>query len=147
MPLSQSRRQNNRSNTSRPSLLPHQRFPKQIRNELRMTCALRGYSAMRVGDGKTLLKQYEYLNRFYHGNGSKAPSQIKMLAEGMSPYSDLYSSKKTTIVTNKKKGPTSREVSTLYLKENLSRETNRLYYVGDPITHRDLEKKIDLVLH
>jgi hypothetical protein len=151
MAFKQSRRQSNKSKsarlTSRPTMLPHQRFPKSIRQELRMTCALRGFSALRQGDGKILLKQYEFLERFYHGHNNKSPSQIQMLAEGVPPYSDMYDSKSVTIVSHKSKGGKTRQVVKKYLKENLSRDTNRHYYIGDPITYSDLEKKIgqDLV--
>ena len=146
MPFKQSRKPSNKPKSSRrstrPTILPHQRFPKSIRDELRMTCALRGFSAMRQGDWKTLAKQYEFLDHFYHGQATKSPSQIQMLAEGVSPYNDLYNSKSVTIVTHKSKGGKSHQVKKLYLKENLSRDTSRLFYVGDPITYTDLEKKI-----
>ena len=143
MPLQRSRRHTNKRKSSSLSMLPaHQRFPKPIRNELRMTCALRGYSALREGDGKTLAKQYEFMNRFYHGHGNKSPSQIRMLAEGVSPYKDLYDEKEISLITQRK---INRNATTnqrrLCLKDNLSRDPDRSFYVGEQITYEDLEKK------
>jgi hypothetical protein len=128
-------------------LLPNQIFPKEFRNELRLTCALHGYLAMQLGDGMTYAKQQEFLKNFYHGENNKSPSQIKMLAEGIAPYDDLYSSKPVSILTAKGKGSKDGTQKKRYLKENLSRELNRLFYIGDQITHCDLEKKNDLDLH
>ena len=136
------RRQSTKSRSSRPRLLPNQVFPKEIRNELRMCCALRGASAMRQGPGLTSLTQHKYLSNFFHGEANKAPSQIGMLAEGIAPYDDLYSSKSVSIVTSKGKGKRKDgKKNKLYLKEELSRQSNRLFFVGDQITKFDLEKK------
>ena len=66
-----------------------------------------------------------------------------MLAEGMSPYDDLYSSKSVSITTSKGRGKKDGKKNKLYLKEELSRQSNRLFFVGDQITKYDLEKKID----
>jgi hypothetical protein len=41
---------------------------------------------------------------FFHGKTNKAPSQIKMLAEGIGPYRDLYSTKPVEIITSKGSG-------------------------------------------
>jgi hypothetical protein len=143
MSLQRSRRHTNKRKSSSLSMLPaHQRFPKSIRNELRMTCALRGYSALREGDGKTLVKQYEFMNRFYHGHGNKSPSQIRMLAEGVSLYSDLYDEKEISLITQRKtnRGATTNQ-RRLCLKDTLSRDPDRSFYVGEQITYQDLEKK------
>ena len=121
-------------------LLAHQRFSKAIRNELRMTCALHGYSVMRMDNGKTLAKQKEFINAFYHGNTTNTPSQIKMLAEGVSLYSDLYNSRITKVLSKKSQKSTKR--TKLYLKESLSREPNRSFCVDDEIKYDDLEKNV-----
>ena len=100
MHRNRSRQYSNKQRGTRPAMSLHQHFPKSVRDELRMTCALRGFSAMREGDGKSLPKQYIFMHKFYHGDNNKAPSQIRMLAEGMSPYNDLYSSKERSVCIN-----------------------------------------------
>ena len=136
------RRQSNRLKSSRPRLLPNQVFPKEIRNELQMCCALRAASAMRQGSALTSLKQHKFLNNFFHVQPNKSPSQICMLAEGMSPYDDLYSSKSVSITTSKGRGKKDGKKNKLYLKEELSRESNHLFFVGKQITKSALEKKL-----
>ena len=121
----------------------HQRFPKPICGELRMTCALRVYSAMHIGKGKSLIQQCDFLNTFYHGDSNKSPSQIKMLAEGIAPYSDLCSSRTTNIITKKKSMSSNTNRTRLYLKDSLSREPYRSFYTGNEITCNDLEKNYE----
>jgi hypothetical protein len=97
---------------------------------------------MREGEGRTIQKQHQFMNRFFHGNGNKSPSQIQMLAEGMSPYNNLYDVKTVSVITHKKSSSRSTQSQPmLYLKHNLSRTPERSYYVGHEITHDDLEKK------
>ena len=57
-------------------------LPKAIRDELRMCIALRGYSAIQEGQGKTLQQQYACMEDFYHGKKGHSPSQIEMMTEG-----------------------------------------------------------------
>ena len=133
----------NRSRLRTLRLLPNQILPKEVRNELRMTVALRGYSAMREGDGMSAKKQEKFLYDFFHGVTNKSPSQIQMMAEGLSPYDDLYESKTISIVTSKSNGKkTTRKKCRRFLKEKLSREISRQFYIGDHITYSDLEKKL-----
>ena len=84
---------------SRTSLLPNQIFPKAIRDEIRMTVALRGCSSLRQGEGMTVKKQEQCLENFYHGVPNKSPSQIQMISEGLSPCDDLCETKTVSIVT------------------------------------------------
>ena len=56
-----------------------ERLPNEIRNELRMVCALKGYSHMRGGKGKTLRQQNDFMYTFYHGKEPSRPSQINLL--------------------------------------------------------------------
>ena len=58
------------------------KLPKEIRDELRMTCALRGYSHIKCGKGMKLKQQQKELARFYHGQAPNYPLQIKPLANG-----------------------------------------------------------------
>ena len=78
-------------------------LPRYIREELRMTCALKGYSSLKVGKSRRLPEQYEYMNKFYHGKVPSHPPQIKLLAEGHLNYKDLYESISVNI-TKKKNG-------------------------------------------
>lgn len=133
---------NNRSSRNRLSLLNPSRLPKSIRDELRMCCALRGYSKIRQGDGKTLLQQHASMQKFFHGELGKSPSQVKMLAEGTSHYQDLYESGVVSMVTKKdSKRKKRQDVTRRHLRINLSRDETTLYYVGSEITYGDLEKK------
>jgi hypothetical protein len=107
-----------------------------------MTCALRGYSSIRSGEGKTLKQQHDVMFQFYHGVKDTKPSQILMLCQGVSPYSDLY--KTITQQTVSKKSPNKKKKSPTIktcLKESLSRDESRVYYTGTDITKSDLEKK------
>jgi hypothetical protein len=120
------------------------RLPKPIRDELRMCVALRGYSTIREGDGKTLIQQHTSMQQFFHGINGSSPSQVQMLAEGTSHYKDLYETGVVSIVTSKvasKKKNRPEQVSRRHLKIDLSRDENTLYYVGSEIRHEDLEKK------
>lgn len=115
---------------------------KYVRDELRMTCALQGFSAMRQEGEKTLKKQAEFMNDFFHGVEGKRPSQIKMVAEGTSIYKELYETSIKTVVNKKKKGNAkSKSVTRRRLKDTLTRTEGILYYIGSDITHSDLEKK------
>jgi hypothetical protein len=77
---------------TRISLASAQRQPllKSIQDKLRMTCALQIYSSIHSGEGKTLKQQHDVMFQFYHGVKNTKPSQILMLCQGVSPYSDLY---------------------------------------------------------
>ena len=118
-------------------------LPKIIRDELRMCVALRGYSAIREGEGKTLQQQYVCMEDFYHGKPGHSPSQIMMMAEGELNYADLYKSTIKTITSKKSQSKTKKNTAIkYYLKESLSRDDSRRYYQGTDITVRDLEKKL-----
>ena len=56
-------------------------LPKGIRDELRMTCALKGYSAIKCGGGKKLTQQYSNIEKNYHGKRTK-PSQSNQVVIG-----------------------------------------------------------------
>ena len=79
----------------RSTIPPPLVLPKTIRDELRMSVALQGYSSLREGEGKTLIQQYQCMETFFHGSAAKAPSQIQMMAEGIGRYKDLYEKKGT----------------------------------------------------
>ena len=78
MPVSPKRKK------ARPNL------PKHIRDELRMTVALRGYDYLKKSGPKTLVLQANELYEFYHGKEPSRPSQILLLTQGMLQYSSLF---------------------------------------------------------
>ena len=50
------------------------KLPKNIRDELRLTVALRGYSKIKCGTGMKKKKQETEMSRFYHGIPPNHPS-------------------------------------------------------------------------
>ena len=90
-------------------------MPNIIRNELKMTCALKGFSDMKCGTAKRIAYQYSFSSRFYHGHATNYPSQIKLLAEGKHVYRALYD--EVEVTTTKKKDNINR-IKRLKLKTN-----------------------------
>ena len=115
------------------------KLPKEVHDELRMTCALRGYSHIKCGFGKKLAQQQKELARFYHGQAPNYPSQIKLLAEGSYTYRDLYD-EETLVVTNKKSDKSSSVQ--LFLKSVFVPDSTIRYRSGIDITGVDLEKTL-----
>ena len=113
-------------------------LPKYIRDELRMTCALHGYSAMKCGGGKKLVTQYDEMNTFYHGKEPTHPSQIRLLSSASSPYCLLFD-QSTSIATKKRDDMAS--ISQYALKQIVSLDASRTFYCGEDIRVDDLEKK------
>ena len=92
------------------SLSQKTKLPKNLRDELRMTCVLRGYSALREEGQMAQTKQQDFIYDFFHGIDGKGPSQIKMVAEGLSSCKDLYETTMKPIVNKKgKKHPTNKD--------------------------------------
>ena len=147
MPYSHQRRtsSNSRSQSrSRLSTTARQLLPKAVRDELRMCCALRGFSSIRQGEGKTIKQQHDLLSDFFHGVRGKSPSQISMLTEGKLHYADLYDSPKQRNVTSRssnRKGRSTNLSTRIFLKPTLSLDHSRLFFLGTDITFSDLEKK------
>ena len=140
-------RASNIKRQKKSSLSKQQKLPKTIRDELRMTCVLRGLSAMRQEGQKTQVKQNDFMYDFFHGIEGKRPSQIKMVAEGTSVYKDLYETTVKPVVNKKYKKVMKQGASSVKrkrLKSVLTRQERMHYYSGYDITHTDLEKKIDL---
>ena len=72
------------------SSIPRRELQKELRDELRMTAAMRCYSIMRTGASKGLNAQYEYMSSLYHGDDPSIASNIKMLCQGSYVYKDMY---------------------------------------------------------
>lgn len=112
-------------------------MPKNIHNELRLTCCLKGFSAIKFGHDKTQPKQEAYVYKFYHRKAPNRPSQIKVLPSASYLYRKLYNgeSRSATKKTNNH--------DTVYkhsLIPELSLDMARKYIVGVDINHMDLEK-------
>ena len=119
------------------------KLPKVIRDELRMCVALRGYSTIRSGEGKTLDEQYRLMEEFYHGKKNSSPSQIEMLVEGQLHYAGLYEKKSVRITSKKHRSKKHKEnTDQYYLKDSLSRDKSRKYIQKVDINVKDLEKKL-----
>ena len=95
-------------------------LPKQVRDELRMTVALRAYSSLKQGGGKKVNVQQLRMSNFYHGKGKSHPSQIMLLSEVSYTYMDMYD---ITIIPPISKSKTKEEVRVYTLKTSLSCDT------------------------
>ena len=116
-------------------------LPRFIRDELRMTCALKGYSSLKTGKSRRLPDQYLFMEKFYHGKVPSHPAQIQLLAEGHLNYRDMYDSVSVK-VTKKKTSKSSTPSATRFkLKDILSNNSSRSFYCGEDILYSDLEKK------
>ena len=117
-------------------------LPRYIREELRMTCALKAYSSLKSGKSRRLPNQYEYMQRFYHGKVPSHPAQIQLLAEGHLNYRTLYDTISVK-VTKKKGGDKSKPPSAtkMKLKDILTNNSSRSFYCGEDILYHDLERK------
>eukprot|EP00957_Ditylum_brightwellii_P006872 520024-Ditylum_brightwellii.AAC.1 len=78
-------------------------LPKAVRNELRICVALRGYSTIQAGEGKTLTQLYKCMENFHHGKSNHSPSQIQMPVNGQLHYGALYDKKAAPISSKKQK--------------------------------------------
>ena len=112
-------------------------LPKYIRQELRNTCALKGYSDLKANKSRRLNEQYYYMAKFFHGKTPDRPPQIKMLEEGQLNYRYLH---KEVELPATKKNDNLAAVKKLRLKSILSLDSNRIYYNGTDIIYDDLEK-------
>ena len=107
MPKSKRAKASNIKRKKKNILAKKTKMPKAIRDELRLTCALRGFASMRQGFHNTLAEQAKIMYDWFHGVPGQQPSQLKMLAEGTGVYRDLYEATTQRIVTSKKNVVTS----------------------------------------
>ena len=113
-------------------------LPKKIRDELILSCALKGYSSLAIGKSIRLKDQYKIMSKFYHGRHPDNPSQIKLLCDASYTYRRLFETT-TTMATRKSDNPSS--ISSQTLKRKITRDNNRTYKNGIDINSLDLEKK------
>ena len=117
-------------------------LPRYIRDELRMTVALKGYSSLKTSKARRLPEQYEYMHKFFHGKVPSHPAQIKLLAEGHLNYRDLYDVVNVNVTKKKvSRNQTPPSALKLKLKDILTNYSSRSFYSGEDIFHLDLEKK------
>ena len=114
---------------------------KEVRDELRMTAAMRCYSLLRSGGSKSLNSQYDYMSSLYHGDEPSIPSNIKMLCDGSFVYKELYDIAGDEAVVSKSSSDDSDSRTNLSLKVSLSRNKSRMFFVGTDILRSNLEKK------
>ena len=94
-----------------------ERLPNEIRNELRMACALKGCNHMRGGKGKTLRQQNDFMCAFYYGKESSRPSQIDLLCKGSYEYVDSCETEQNMSTSKSDSSSTTTE---LFLKKTSS---------------------------
>ena len=116
-------------------------LPKEVRDELRLTVAMRCYSIMRSGSAKSLNAQYEHMSALYHGNEPSIPSNIKMMCDGCYLYKELFDVVEGGTITSKCDDVDATSQSTFSLKISLTRDTSRTYIAGRDILVHDLEKR------
>ena len=126
------------------STATHMILPKAVRDELRMSVALRGYSSIKAGRGKTIKQQFTCLHDFFHGKQKHSPSQIQMLVEGQLHYACFYEKESVPISSKKTKSSKKKKQATDHytLKRALTRVDNRIFIQKIDITVKDLEKKL-----
>ena len=118
-------------------------LPNFVRDELRMTCALKAYSLIKTGKARRLPDQHTAMLKFFHGQPQSHPPQIKLLAEGHVNYSALYE-EEDVIVKSKKKSnrATKTPIIRIKLKDIISNNPHASYYSGTGIRFSNLEGKI-----
>ena len=114
---------------------------KEIRDELRMTAAMRCYSILRTSGSKSLTAQYDYMSSLFHGDEPSIPSNIKLLCEGSYVYKDLYDIVEDEAVVSRSSIQNTECRSSLSLKVSLSRNKSRVFFAGKHIVRSDMEKK------
>ena len=131
--------------TTNPTSVTSKDICKELREELRMTVAMRCYSVLRSGNAKSLNQQYSTMSKLFHGQEPATPSNLKLLCNAAYVYKDLYDVfDESTVVTS----TTMENVDSIIansqkyvLKSSLSRDGSRNYFAGIDIVATDLEKK------
>ena len=113
-------------------------LPREIRNELKMAVALKGFAQMREGKGKKMQDQFIWMERFFHGKKPVFPSQLKLLCNGSFGYEDFYES--IHVVATSKES-TNRDITSLILKPSLTLNKFQSFRAGSDVNHLLLEKK------
>ena len=114
-------------------------LPKSIRDELRMTAAMRCYSMLQQGKTKRVKELQSDISDLFHGNpAASIPSQIELLCNGSFTYKSIYSEE---VVVTTKKNASKSDINLKVLKPLLSKDVTRKYVFGKDILTWDLEKQ------
>ena len=115
-------------------------LPKNIRDELRMTVALRCYSILRQGRGQKVRDLHASMNDLFHGKPPSKPSHLKLLCNASYCFKDLFLAS-SEVNTNKSASISVESLKTYTLKPTLHLNKSRSYIAGIDITQNDLKKK------
>ena len=121
--------------------MPKDELQKELRDELRLTAAIRCYSVLRSGGAKSTSAQHEYMFNLFHGDGSSIPSNIQMLCDGSYIYRSLFDANESEAVTSKSDEANNESRLSLSLKASLTRDNSRKYFAKLDFLPSDLEKK------
>jgi len=99
--------------------------PKGIRDEFRMTVALRGFSSIKYRSSLKLKDQQAKMFDFFHEKKTNHPSQLKLICEGVNRYSDLYDESHAQVLSRNNS-----QVRSFSQKIEWSMETTQNYLVG-----------------
>ena len=119
---------------------PSNQLPKPIRDELRMTVALRCYSILHQGKGMKQRELYASIFDLYHGKPPSKPSNLKLLCNASYSFKDLFD-ESSDLTTSKESSTSKQSLKTFCLKTKLHRDKSRKYFAGVDIVYNDLEKK------
>ena len=114
---------------------------KELRDEMRLTAAMRCFSILRSGGSKSTSAQHDYMFNLFHGDGKSIPSNIEMLCSGSYFYKDLYDAVDSETVLSKSDNTDAESRISLSLKANLYRDSSRTYFANVDILATDMEKK------
>ena len=114
---------------------------KELRDEMRLTAAMRCFSILRSGGSKSTSAQHDYMFNLFHGDGKSIPSNIEMLCSGSYFYKDLYDAVDSETVLSKSDNTDAESRISLSLKANLYRDSSRTYFANVDILAVDMEKK------
>jgi len=122
--------------TGSPKQIPN--LPQRIRDALRMTACVRCYDI--IGSGKTMKvgDVQDMMFTHFHGKPPDIVSQLQLLCDGEQIYSELYES---VTIGVKSKNDNLETKNYRKLKDSLSRDMSRSYYVGFDILVDDLERQ------
>lgn len=117
-------------------------LPRYIRDELRMTCALKEYLSLKTGKSRRLPDQYLFMEKFYHGKVPSHPAQIQLLAEGRLSYRNMYDVVSVKVTKKKISKANAPSATKLKLKDVLTNNSSRSFFCGEDILYSDLEEKV-----
>ena len=107
---------------------------KYIRDELKMTCALKSYSSLKTGKSMRLPDQYAAMDKFFNGKTPAHPVQIKLLVKLHLNYCALYG--EVNMVVKKKrdaKKASKNAVISFELKDMVTNDSSRVFVSGTDI--------------